>query len=62
MKRMFSAMSNLQTNCRLELISQKVDQRTGGKYLIHGTKHHRDNQLQIINGRNYTICNREGCK
>ena len=62
MKRMFSAMSNLQSNCRLELISQKVDQRTEGKYLIHGTKHHRDNQLQIINGRNYTICNREGCK
>ena len=25
---------------------QKVDQHTEGKYLIHGTKHHKDNQLQ----------------
>ena len=30
----------------------KVDQHTGGKWLIHGTKHRKDNQLQsnlIIN-------------
>ena len=24
----------------------KVDQHTGGKWLIHGTKHRKDNQLQ----------------
>ena len=24
---------------------QKVDQHTGGKWLIHGTKHRKDNQL-----------------
>ena len=37
-------------------------QRTGGKWLIHDTKHRRDNQLQMINGRKYDICKREGCK
>ena len=26
----------------------KVDQHTGGKWLIHGTKHRKDNQLQNI--------------
>ena len=25
---------------------RKVDQHTGGKWLIHGTKHHKDNQSQ----------------
>ena len=25
---------------------QKVDQHTGGKWLIHGTKHYKDNRLQ----------------
>ena len=27
---------------------QKVDQHTGGKWLIHNTKHHKDNQLQNL--------------
>ena len=27
---------------------QKVDQHTGGKWLIHGSKHHKDNQLQNL--------------
>ena len=27
---------------------QKVDQLTGGKGLIRGTKHHKDNQLQSL--------------
>ena len=27
---------------------QKVDQHTGGKWLIHGTKRHKDNQLQSL--------------
>ena len=26
----------------------KVDQHTGGKWLIHGTKHRKDNQLHVI--------------
>ena len=26
----------------------KVDQYTGGKWLIHGTKHRKDNQLQSL--------------
>ena len=40
-------MSNLQTYNHLELDFQKVDQHTGGK-LIHGTKHHKDNQWQSL--------------
>ena len=27
---------------------QKVDQHTGGKWLIHGTKRRKDNQLQSL--------------
>ena len=27
---------------------QKVDKHTGGKWLIHGTKHQKDNQLQSL--------------
>ena len=27
---------------------QKVDQHTGGKWLIYGTKHRKDNQLQRL--------------
>ena len=27
---------------------QKVNQHTGGKWLIHGTKRHKDNQLQSV--------------
>ena len=27
---------------------QKVDQQTGGKWLIHGTKRRKDNQLQSL--------------
>ena len=38
-------MSNLQTYY-FELDFQKVDQHTGGKWLIHGTKRRKDNQLQ----------------
>ena len=42
-------MSNLQTyyNFKLDL-KKKVDQHTGGKWLIHGTKHHKDNRLQSL--------------
>ena len=27
---------------------QKVDHHTGGKWLIHGTKRHKDNELQSL--------------
>ena len=47
-KKLFSLMSNLQTYYHFKLDSQKVDQHTGGKWLIHGTKHHKDNQLQSL--------------
>ena len=47
-KKMFSFMSNLQTYYHLKLDFQKVDQNTGGKWLIHGTKHRKDNQLQSL--------------
>ena len=39
-------MSNLQTYYHFKLDLQKVDQHTGGKWLIHGTKRHKNNQLQ----------------
>ena len=38
-------VSNLQTYYHFKLDLQKVDQHTGGKWLIHGTKHRKDNQL-----------------
>ena len=42
-------MSNLQTYYHCKLDFQKVDQHTGGKWLIHGTKRRRkDNQLQSL--------------
>ena len=43
-----SIMSNLQPNCCLKVDFQKVDQHTGGKWLIHNTKRHKDNQLQSL--------------
>ena len=39
-------MSNLQTHYHFKLDFQKVDQHTGGTWLIHGTKQHKDTQLQ----------------
>ena len=41
-------MSNLQTYYHLKLGFLKVDQHTGGKWLIHGTKHRKDNQSQSL--------------
>ena len=41
-------MSNLQTYYHFQLDFQKVDQHTGGKWLIHGTKRRKDNQLQSL--------------
>ena len=41
-------MSNLQTHYHFKLDFQKVNWYTGGKWLIHGTKHCKDNQLQSL--------------
>ena len=41
-------MSNLQTYYHFKLDFQKVDQHTGGKWLNHGTKRRKDNQLQSL--------------
>ena len=43
MKKLFSIVSNLQIDYHFKLDFQKVDQHTAGKWLIHGTKHHKDN-------------------
>ena len=45
MKKLFSRMSNLQTHYYFKLDIQKVDQNTVGRWLIYGTKHHKDNRL-----------------
>ena len=47
-KKLFSFMSNLQTYYHFKLDFQKVDQHAGGKWLIHGTKRRKDNQLQCL--------------
>ena len=39
-------MSNLQNHYYFKLDFQRVGQHTEGKWLIHGTKHFKDNQLQ----------------
>ena len=41
-------MSNLQTYYDFKLDMQKVEQHTGGKCLIHGTKRRKGNQLQSL--------------
>ena len=41
-------MSNLQTYYHFKLDFQKVDQHTGGKWLIHDNKCCKDNQLQSL--------------
>ena len=41
-------MSNLQTYYQFNLDFQKGDQHTGGKWLIHGTKRHKDNQFRRL--------------
>ena len=42
-QKLFSLRSNLQTYYHFKLDFQKVDQHTGGKWLIHGTKRRKDN-------------------
>ena len=51
MKKLFSIMPNLQTHYHFKLYFQKLDQHTGSKWLIwliHDTKHPKDNQLQSL--------------
>ena len=43
-----SIISNQQPNYCLKMDFQKVDQRAGGKWLIHDTKRRKDNQLQSL--------------
>ena len=45
---LFSIMSNLQTHSHFTQLSKNVVQRPEDKWLIHGTKHHKDNQLQRL--------------
>ena len=47
-QKLFSLVSNLQIYYHFKLDFQKVDQHTGGKWLIHGTKRRKDNQLQSL--------------
>ena len=44
MKRLFGIVLNLQPHYDFKLDFQNVDQQTGSKWLIHGTKHRKDNQ------------------
>ena len=39
-------MSNLQAHYNFKIDFQNLGQHTRGKWLIHGTKPHKDNQLQ----------------
>ena len=48
MKGCFSLCQTYKTTIISNEILQKVDQHTGGKWLIYGTKHHKDNQLQSL--------------
>ena len=47
-KKLFSLMSNLQRYYHFKLDFQKVDQHSGGKWLIDGTKRRKDIQLQSL--------------
>ena len=41
-------MSSIQPHCCLKVDFQKVDEHTGGKWLIHDTKCHKNNQFQSL--------------
>ena len=47
-EKLFSIISNLQNYYHFKLDFQKVDQHIGGKWLIHGTTRHKDNQFQSL--------------
>ena len=48
MKKWLFIMPILQTHYHFKLDFLKVDQHTGGKWLIHGTNHYKDNQLKSM--------------
>ena len=48
MKKLFPIMSDLQTNYHFKIDFHKVDKYTGHKWLIHGPKLHKDNQLKSL--------------
>ena len=48
MKKVFFIMSHLQIHYYFKLDFQKVDQQTGGTWIIYDTKHYKDNQLQSL--------------
>ena len=54
-------MSNLQTYYHFKLDFQKVDQYTGGKWLIHSIKHHKDDQLQSLDWIGLDLFNDNTC-
>ena len=41
-------MSSLETYYHFKIDFQKVDQHKGSKWLIHGTKLHKDNQVESL--------------
>ena len=47
-KKLFFFMSNLQTHYHFKIDFQKVDQHTGAKWFIYGTKSRKDNQMQSL--------------
>ena len=48
MNKLFFVMLNLQTHYLFKVDFQKLNQHTGRKCLIHGTKHRKNNQLQSL--------------
>ena len=48
METIFSIMSNLKNPLSFQTGLPKLDQPTGGKWLIHGTKHHKDCKFQSL--------------
>ena len=42
-----SLMSNVQTNYRLKLEFQKMNQHKGEKWLVYGTKHYKENIILL---------------
>ena len=48
MKNLLSIMWKIQTHQHFNLDFQKADQQLGGKWLIHDTKHRKDNQWQSL--------------
>ena len=50
---LYVKLTNLLSFYHLKLDFKKMDQHTGGKWLIHGTKRRRDNQLQTYDSVEY---------